>query len=38
MLFDPGGLAVVMPHIEALAEDDHPHLALVAGDGIGAPG
>ena len=37
VLFDPGGPAVgIMPHIEALAEDDHPHLALLAGDGLGA--
>ncbi len=37
VLFDAGGPAVaIMPHIEALAEDDHPHLALLAGDGRGA--
>ncbi len=37
VLLDPGGPAVaIMPHIEALAEDDHPHLALLAGDGLGA--
>ncbi|HVQ23123.1 MAG TPA: GNAT family N-acetyltransferase [Candidatus Saccharimonadia bacterium] len=37
VLFDPAPAAVaIMPHIEALAEDDHPHLALLAGDGLGA--
>ena len=37
VLFDPDGPAVaIMPHIEALAEDDRPHLALLAGDGLGA--
>jgi GNAT superfamily N-acetyltransferase len=37
VLIDRGGPAVaIMPHIEALAEDDHPHLALLAGDGLGA--